>query len=264
MNQQDDHTATPSCRERILACLTGTAVGFLVGFMPIAAFVLYTNLDGFGAAYLYLAALVMGIGSGFAGGRLGIILGTKRGTLVALSKAVGVGILVGLVAALIGAIMSFILRVMNYVSEEIPLDSSEFVEAASEGAKFGFPLGFFAGAIAGAAWLAARKRRQSLSLKSALLRVVMFLAGFITTFAAFAVSSSFNVTGLRGEYRPGGPNPLAGSYENQNMADGVLLLAFVGVVVVATLACWYWRLRQEIIVGAWVALAVLGLGIVLR
>lgn len=100
-------------------------------------------------------------------------------------------------------------------------------------------------------------RRDEMDL---LPRVLLFLAAWIGTDAVLIVLVYYNVTGLRG---PRLSNQLF-AYENETLANGVVLLLLAGVVGFMSFVRKRLRLRAEFVAGMWIALLLGGLVIVLE
>lgn len=93
-----------------------------------------------------------------------------------------------------------------------------------------------------------------------LLGVLLFLVAVIGTYALFIVLAVNNVTGLRGP--PLSYNPFF--HENQDLADGVVVLLVAASVGVLTFLRKRLRLRVEAVAGMWLAVLLGGLIILVR
>jgi hypothetical protein len=161
MSEPQDNTAAPGCAGGVLTGLAGgvrtgligAVIGFTGGFLSLAAFVPFLNDDA--AGWLLFGALMVGSGSAFVGGVLGIITGTIGGTRAALRAAVTKGVLGVLIGAVIGFIAGFLVAGLA-----LEFSALESVEAGGLGAFYGGVLGFIMGTIVGT-WQAARKQRET-------------------------------------------------------------------------------------------------------
>lgn len=95
---------------------------------------------------------------------------------------------------------------------------------------------------------------------SALLGALLFLAGAAGAYTLFGVLAINNVTGLRGVPRAGAPFV----HENEDLADGVVLLIVAAAAGLTTVARRRLHLRGEVLAGVWLALLLGGLVILLR
>lgn len=95
---------------------------------------------------------------------------------------------------------------------------------------------------------------------STLLGTLLFIIALVVTYALFIVLAVHNVTGLRGAVRT--DNPFM--RENQDLADGVVVLLMSLLVAFITRIRQRLRLRGEAIAGMWAALFLGGLVILIR
>jgi len=95
---------------------------------------------------------------------------------------------------------------------------------------------------------------------SALLGVLRFLVAVVGTYALFIALAVNNITGLRGTIRS--DNPFV--HENQDLADGVVVLFVATLVTLITSVRKRLRLRGEVVAGMWLAVFLGGLVIRVR
>jgi hypothetical protein len=131
-------------------------IGFIGGFLPIAALVPFADQDG--AGWLLLGVLQMGGASAFVGGIVGIITGTIGGTQAVLRAAVTKDVPAILIGAAIGFIAGFLVAGYSALSSVEARSVGPFVEASAVCAFYGGDLGFIVGTIVGT-WQAARKQK---------------------------------------------------------------------------------------------------------
>jgi hypothetical protein len=94
---------------------------------------------------------------------------------------------------------------------------------------------------------------------SLVLGVILFVVGWVGTYALILVLAINNVTGLRGEFLPG-----TLTCQDQDYADTVVLLLVGGVVTLLTLLRKRLRLRWEFLAGLWAAVFLTGIVICAR
>jgi hypothetical protein len=95
---------------------------------------------------------------------------------------------------------------------------------------------------------------------SILFGVLLFLVAAVGTYTLLSVLAVNNVTGLRGKPRP--DNPFV--QENQDLADGVVVLLVAALIGLITLVRKRLRLRGEAVAGMWLAVLLGGLIILIR
>jgi hypothetical protein len=129
-------------RGSVLGGLFGVVVGFLVGFLPFAALVPFAS--GEERKWLPGIAVLVGVGSAFVGGILGIISGTLVGAQAAVRAFVTRGLFFGLIGVVAGFIVCFFVYGLT--------------EETHSGAVVGGILGIISGTMVGT-WQVARKQR---------------------------------------------------------------------------------------------------------
>ncbi|MBX3426406.1 MAG: hypothetical protein KF688_12060 [Pirellulales bacterium] len=105
-----------------------------------------------------------------------------------------------------------------------------------------------------------RQQDSRSGIGSVLLGVLLFLIAAVGTYALTIALAINNVTGLRGAIRP--DNPLI--RENQDLADGIVVVLVATAVVGITMLRKRLRLRWEAVAGTWAAVLLGGLILLLR
>jgi hypothetical protein len=136
--------ADAGCLGAVLAGVFGVVVGFIVGFLPIGAFILFSDPHSEERKWLPAIALLSGAGGASVGGLLGIITGTLFGAKATIRAAATTGALAGLIGVVVGFIGGFLL------SGVVDRQWAFITEGSTNCAMLGGTLGIITGTILGA------------------------------------------------------------------------------------------------------------------
>ena len=133
----------------------GVVVGFTVGFLPIGAFIPFSDPHSEERKWLPAIALLSGAGGASVGGLLGIITGTIFGAKAAIRAAATKGVLAGLIGVVVGFLGGFLL------SGIVDRQWAFITEGSINCAVLGGTLGIITGTVLGARAATRAKGRRS-------------------------------------------------------------------------------------------------------